>query len=393
MSKCPICFSEEGEWTDDPILTTPAPSIVGITYDDYKGFTRMKAQHIKELQDNRIQIETDLGITPLTEFSVIDTDNFYQNIEKYIYELRISTEKILDAVGMTKEKYFNFDKDDVDMRPGNHQLDWTNIPFPTTELRSFQSRAAHIEDLRHYIETYWQETWTDGEVFPLWYKRSNFSVVHPDSVYIDESKNVISDNSWSGNYSFLLSTSYDAGATSSGDTTVNIDLNSLTYDANGIYHGTNIGGYVGFAFQLYMTVPLLIKIKTGTSLSWIGDCTSSISGTGDTINVASVELLILKDGESFPFSIAWRKYAAGSVPTTYSATHSILLSDWSGNDINLYSLLSSLGYDMGVGYHVTQCIFRFENMLNYTSGPEIYNITSQLHVTMDKAKITGRNIY
>lgn len=167
--KCPICFSDIGTWTDDPILTTnPAPSIINymtnpnilITYEEYKGFTQLKAQHIKELQDNRRQLETDLVIIPLTAFSVVDTTNLFQNMETYIYELRVSTEKILTEVGMAKDTYFNYDEDGNDMRVGNHQVDWTDIPFPVGYLRQFQSKAAHIEDLRHFIEEgYFKENW------------------------------------------------------------------------------------------------------------------------------------------------------------------------------------------------------------------------------------------
>ena len=174
--KCPICFSDIGTpspndfiWTDDPIFSTPAPSIINnitdppslITYEQYLGFTRIKAQHIKELQDNRRQIETDLGLTH-TVFSPIDTDNFFQNMETYVYELRTSTENILSAIGMTKEEYFNYDKDGNDMRPGNHQLDWIDIPFPVYNLRQYQSKSAHIEDLRHFIQVLWQETWENS---------------------------------------------------------------------------------------------------------------------------------------------------------------------------------------------------------------------------------------
>lgn len=162
--KCPICFSDIGTpspidfiWTEDPILTTPF-LISGTPYLNYTGFTKIKAQHIKELQDNRKQLETDLGLT-LSVFSPIDIINFYKNMERYIYELRISTENILIELGLTKEEYFNYDKDGNDMRPGNHQLDWTDIPFPTYQLSQYQSKAAHIEDLRHYIQTLWKETW------------------------------------------------------------------------------------------------------------------------------------------------------------------------------------------------------------------------------------------
>lgn len=180
VDKCPICFSDIGDanpvdfmWTDDPILTTPAPSVGIITYDDYKGFTQLKAKHIRELQQNRRQLEINLSITP-TNFSFIDEDNFFQNIETFIYELRISTENILSSLGLTKDEYFNYDKNGSDMRPGNHQIDWTDIPFPVYKLSQFQSKAKHIEDLRHFIQVQremerWGINFEEGTIEPEYY--------------------------------------------------------------------------------------------------------------------------------------------------------------------------------------------------------------------------------
>jgi hypothetical protein len=163
MAICPICFSDLGtpsyadfQWTDDPIFTTPTLSTA-----QYVGFTRMKAQHIKELQQNRNQLETNLGLT-LTVFTPMDVSNLFQNWDKYILELRQSTEALLTAVGMTKETYFNYDKNGTDMNPGNHQLDWIDVVDLTNHnLCHFQSKGRHIEDLRHFIQTIWQETWSD----------------------------------------------------------------------------------------------------------------------------------------------------------------------------------------------------------------------------------------
>ncbi len=48
MANCPICGRHIGDFTDDPILTTPS-----LSTDQYKGFTRLLTKHIEELQTER----------------------------------------------------------------------------------------------------------------------------------------------------------------------------------------------------------------------------------------------------------------------------------------------------------------------------------------------------
>jgi len=151
--KCPVCGRTIGTYTGDPIFATPT-----LSTSQYEGFTHILAQHIKELQDERRQQEIDNGVSPLTTFSVIDTTNLFQNWVAYITELRESTEKILDVVGMTLEDFLSKDED------GQIISIKTNWSDPNLEATRYQCKAIHLEDLRHFITTaIWIEKW---EGFP-----------------------------------------------------------------------------------------------------------------------------------------------------------------------------------------------------------------------------------
>jgi len=154
MSKdrCPRCFSElnvTGGYTDDPILTPK-----GEAGDDYKGFTDIKPIHIQELQTLRAQQEIDAGIAEedRTTFTEIDTThnlvNFYR---KHLLELRESTEKLLTALGQTKDTYFNYDEEGTEYNIGEHQTDWTDPNLETRVNKFVNIKAYHIEDLRHFL--------------------------------------------------------------------------------------------------------------------------------------------------------------------------------------------------------------------------------------------------
>jgi len=140
MANCPICGRHLGTYTNDPILTTPS-----LSTEDYEGFTTLISTHIKELQIERHQQEIDNGITPLTEFSPINDAGLFQNIIKYITELRDSTEKILTATGSTLVEFLSTDEDG---NPMILKTDWTDSKL---EEKKFQCKTIHIEDLRHYI--------------------------------------------------------------------------------------------------------------------------------------------------------------------------------------------------------------------------------------------------
>lgn len=174
-------------WSDDPTLTP-----TGLNGPDYVGFQFNKAKWIKELQDTRTQQESDAGITPPTEFSDVE-QNVTLLTAAHITELRISTERILDAVGSTLEDYFKLDFDGNQQPAGpNDMLDkkeWTDVvrgkPYdngrnlsilsedhkqfkinstdtkdiPTFLAKLTYFKGIHIEDLRHPIQT---KPWKEG---------------------------------------------------------------------------------------------------------------------------------------------------------------------------------------------------------------------------------------
>jgi len=148
MALCPICGRTIGTYTNDPILATPS-----LSDEQYKGFTVLLAQHIKELQDERHQQELDAGISPLTNFSVIDTTNLFQDIKQYILELRTSTEAVLIATGMSKHDYLSLDENGNALAVSKDN--WTDSNL---EEIKYQCKAIHIEDLRHFISVGWTET-------------------------------------------------------------------------------------------------------------------------------------------------------------------------------------------------------------------------------------------
>jgi hypothetical protein len=112
-------------WSDDPAIT---PN--GFNGPDYTGSRFVKASWIKEIQDARKTQETDAGVSPPTEFTSVEKDVSFLSATQ-ITELRISTERILDAVGSTLEDYFKLDADGNVQPPGPNDVadkkEWTHV--------------------------------------------------------------------------------------------------------------------------------------------------------------------------------------------------------------------------------------------------------------------------
>ena len=206
MSNCPVCGRHIGEFTNDPILVIPS-----LSTDQYKGYTVLLAKHIEELQYERQQQEVQYGVSPFTTFSPVNIINFFQNIKQYILELRTSTQKILDASGMTLQQFLSTDEDG---NPMTSKGDWTDSGL---EEISYQCKAIHIEDLRHFISavtpppagTFWSETWRQHQNVPYGtsYADAHSFTYQPaphDPVYIYLSSGgaaptIIGDHGWAGN--------------------------------------------------------------------------------------------------------------------------------------------------------------------------------------------------
>jgi len=167
-------------WSDDPVFTGR-----GLNPDPYdKKSTRIRKKHIKEIQDTRKEQEAEAGIA-VTDFSDIDTDKHISR--RHFVELRESTEKLLNANGLTLEEYFKLD-DNGEEQPENPKVsasagkssqtaqnEWVDVergesyvskdasltseftlPDGSTEQsptlpKRTHIRAIHIEDLRHPI--------------------------------------------------------------------------------------------------------------------------------------------------------------------------------------------------------------------------------------------------
>jgi len=182
-------------WSDDPILT-PSRTIDGVDYPpangyDYEGFSYIYQRNIQELQDDRRQQETDLGIMPLTEFSSVAGDES-MGLLGHVVELRMSTERILDAVGETLQDYFRLDATGTTQPAGptdvTEKVEWTDVSrgralrtqglnasilntvhtqfkvnattdkdIPGIKENTTFIRAIHLEDLRHPIQSVWLE--------------------------------------------------------------------------------------------------------------------------------------------------------------------------------------------------------------------------------------------
>lgn len=128
-------------WHDDPIKTPR-----GHSGENYIGFQDILLEHWTELQEARTAQEIEAGINEIerTVFTPLVANNDFT--KSHIQELRDSTEKILTAVGKTKEQYFNYDEDGHEYNIGDHQLDWTD---PILLDKRIYIKASHLEELRH----------------------------------------------------------------------------------------------------------------------------------------------------------------------------------------------------------------------------------------------------
>jgi hypothetical protein len=169
--KCPFCYRPLLTWKHDPILLPDgAPydwiSDTELVYEAdkdnrwYKGIYQVREDEIIEIQEALETLETENDITPLTVFSPINVSGKFQFTGKHLKEMRDSIEGLLTAFGLTKTEYFNYDEDGNHIiHPNGDKTDWTDPITTATDLEKFQIKAIHIEDLRHFIQVLWRETW------------------------------------------------------------------------------------------------------------------------------------------------------------------------------------------------------------------------------------------
>ena len=169
--KCPYCFRQLGTWVKDPIfLPNGGPYVwtsdTEIIKEDridhrfYKGFYQICEPEVQEIQDFLKAAEVTAGVT-ITTWSPLNMSGKFQILGKHIKEMRDSVEKLLTNFGLTKTDYFNYDEEGNEItQPNGQKLEWTDPITNATDLKKFQVKYIHIEDLRHYIQTiYFRENW------------------------------------------------------------------------------------------------------------------------------------------------------------------------------------------------------------------------------------------
>lgn len=174
MAKCIYCYRDSEIWKHDPILLpngakykwsdveeTTLVDVPNIEDRIYKGIYQIREDEVIEIQDKLKELEEEnLLEIDRTIFSPLNTSGKFQITGKHIKEMRDSVEKLLDAIGLTKTDYFNYDEEGNHIiHPNGDKLEWTDPITITSDLQKFQVKYIHIEDLRHYIELFFQETW------------------------------------------------------------------------------------------------------------------------------------------------------------------------------------------------------------------------------------------
>ena len=147
MPDCPMCNSEEGKYTDDPLKTPLHP------IPEHRGSTMIRDRHITEIRENINSLELDYGVTETVWTPLTAT----LGRTKIINEMREALEAVIIAAGSTLEAFLS-------AGPGGTVLDppITNWLDGTSGVSGYSGagnkllegslvRAQHLEQLRRTI--------------------------------------------------------------------------------------------------------------------------------------------------------------------------------------------------------------------------------------------------
>ena len=332
-TRCPKCFQLLTTWKHhDPILTpkgypyifndagllVPISNPAGYTY---KGFLKINADIIKELQDNRHQAELDAGVTPLTVFTNVERtgSEWYIPNVKHIQELRDSTEKILTATGVTKETYFNFNDDGTECQ-SPHQLDW--IDKVLTD-KKYLLKDTHIEDLRKFIGGVWFEPY-DGirpftQTWDIYNLDGSLTQTHPLTDYIFSSlkhEYILSPNNYYASSFVAEKSGTNPGWLWHGEGRAGVDVDitgqssklhlyELQHNVTGYENGGTVAQNYGIFFstrvgqrEVYKPITPTTKFTMDSVFSYVRNVTGhSLFETG-----AFVQAIVEVYFEAYPFN-------------------------------------------------------------------------------------------
>jgi hypothetical protein len=239
--KCPICYRNLGTHTHDPILLpNGAPydwiSDTELVYEPdidnrwYKGTYQINEDDIIELQDELKTLEVDNSIIPLTVFSPLNNSGKFQITGKHIKEMRDSVEKLLDATGLTKIDYFNYDEEGNHIiHPNGDKLNWTDPINGAIDLQKFQIKAIHIEDLRHYIYFIWLETWDTG------YTYSDSLSIDSNNYPISKSIDFLENKNWHLDYGVSVNHPLSLPSPFTQQASININLTDKWINTQSVF--------------------------------------------------------------------------------------------------------------------------------------------------------------
>ena len=413
VSKCPYCYRPLYTWNHDPILLpdgclydwSSATELIKQNNIDkriYKGIYQITEVDIIELQNRleTLEVET-LPENERTTFSPLNTTGLFRITGKHIKEMRDSVEKLLLAVGMSKNEYFNNDEEgNLITREGGGIIDWTDpiiAGISDRELEEkFQVKYIHIEELRKNIVTLWQETWTDNN--PLWIKNT-FLELLPGSGFEedDEDKfNFLADQLWT-----YIKYGSEIG---NNDSATHLILSqNLNLEEGNLIFSSNLSAYCGTApwncsggGYLLGRVDLEKIITKNTYLSWTGEFIGEIDSIHPRIlsrlNYAYIKLWINPGIPGIGNWLCFIKYGTNSMVIGYASTYYVILENWVGNNINLYNLLQSLGCPMTEQHKVTEIEFKAYEELSinyYNADEQTLDVSSTLSFSIDNIKLGG----
>lgn len=386
IARCPYCFCKIGQtvdvenfiWSDDPTLVQGSKVM-----SQYRGYMQIKANHIKELQDNRNALQNVLLLQAnRVTFTPIDVTNFWRNLETYIYELRLCTERILTEVGVTKEEYFNYAEDGTDMRPGNHQMDWLEIPYPEYALRQYQSKALHIEDLRHPITIGWRETFTGDYPttdYPTYIYSYNWPPNQGDIRYkqgaVETPGGLFSfDHKYCYGGPFI--TESGGGLPISGSMTFSVANGGL--ELHTVQYGSLTSGFE-FIYKKAedtssaINLPI-IPLRENSTATWEGSFSGGSSGDPNQYSWFRLELTYMIEGSDFtqPSNFAYMyitKYGVGSTLVSPSIYRYDIDEFPPTTPINIYNFIESTGKDMAQKWNLVKiCIEAMVSLTTRGSG-------------------------
>lgn len=370
--KCPYCYRVEGDWKNDPILNpngsdydwTDSTHLFAVTNPTdklYKGYQQIRAEDIIEIQTALIALETEiLDPADYTTFSPVVVDGKFRITGTQLKEMRDSVEGLLFSQGLTKIEYFNYDEEGEHIiHPLGDKQEWIDPITLVTDLEKFQVKWIHIEDLRHYITSIWEDftkigsasasavaaAITDSHSFSLQKKQLWLGTAASGHEAIDHYQSNGSSNISIGS----VATGNAIAAAVQNPNHVGVSVYSAAVSSSGGVSAQIPQIIIGGIGTLDTRYPItkqvynsITKVYDTYNLFVKADCTISLSATGNYSKGTAADVFLAYGSKSNPpiEVIQWNT-APKNVPNTSPVSHSYVL-------INI-----PVRFDVGSGVYIS----------------------------------------